>query len=222
MIFQSDLPLIMKYFSGEYSAALNSEDLHDPDLMLTSSRAKGGTLILWHKYLDPYVTVHIADSSSFLPIVLDLPGWKTMVHIATYLPTAGKEAEYLDSIASMKIALENLVERFDSPAVFLRGDCNTSSANITRSAVFSSFLADLSLVKLDLNHNTYHHFLGQGSSDSDLDVFFTLIRMVMLKSSLLSTARTRTVISTPIMTCLSQPVLYLTLLFLHLTYLRTL
>ena len=170
MIFQSDLPLIMKYFSGEYSAALNSEDLHDPDLMLTSSRAKGGTLILWHKYLDPYVTVHIADSSSFLPIVLDLPGWKTMVHIATYLPTAGKEAEYLDSIASMKIALENLVERFDSPAVFLRGDCNTSSANITRSAVFSSFLADLSLVKLDLNHNTYHHFLGQGSSDSDLDV----------------------------------------------------
>ena len=170
MIFQSDLPLIMKYFSVEYSAALNSEDFHDPDLMLTSSKAKGGTMVLWQKYLDPYVTVHISESSSFLPIVVEIPGWKTMVHIATYLPTAGKEAEYLDNIASMKISIENLVERFASPAIFLRGDCNTSSTNISRSAVFSSFLSDFSLIKVDLNHNTYHHFLGQGASDSDLDV----------------------------------------------------
>ena len=74
MIFQSDLPLITRYFRGEYSVALNSEDLHDPDLMLTTSKAKGGTMVMWQKYLDPYVTVHIADSSSYLPIVLDIPG----------------------------------------------------------------------------------------------------------------------------------------------------
>ena len=102
MIFQSDLPLVMQYFAGEYSATLNSEDLNHPDLVLTTARAKGGTMVMWKKDLDPYITAHIQDSSSFLPIVVDIPGWKTMVHVAAYLPTAGKEAEYLDSIARMK------------------------------------------------------------------------------------------------------------------------
>ena len=109
MIFQADLPLVMQYFKGEYSAVLNSEDLHDPDLMLTASKAKGGTMVMRQKYLDPYITVHIADSPSFLPVVVDIPGWKTMIHVATYLPTAGKEAEYLDDIAKLRITIEELV-----------------------------------------------------------------------------------------------------------------
>ena len=74
-MFQSDLPLISNYFKGEYSLALNSEDLHKPELSLTSSKAKGGTMILWSKKLDPYLTVHLPKSASFLPIVFDIPGW---------------------------------------------------------------------------------------------------------------------------------------------------
>ena len=43
-IFQSDLQNLTRYFKGEYTTVLNSEDLHNPDLMLTSTRAKGGTM----------------------------------------------------------------------------------------------------------------------------------------------------------------------------------
>ena len=169
-LFQSDLPLLVKYFKGEYSVALNSEDLHKPELSLTSSRAKGGTMVLWSKKLDPYLTVHLPKSASFLPVVLDIPGWTTMVHVSVYLPTAGKEAEFLTELASLRIMIETLLDKYSSPAVFIRGDCNSSTTNAKRNIIFSKFCSDLGLRRVHLQHNTYHHFLGQGASDSELDV----------------------------------------------------
>ena len=62
-VFQSDLPAISKYFKGEYHLSLNSEDLHSPELSLTSVRAKGGTLVMWRNELDPYLTVQTPSSS---------------------------------------------------------------------------------------------------------------------------------------------------------------
>ena len=169
-LFQSDLPSITRYFKGEYTTVLNSEDLHNPDLMLTTCRAKGGTIVMWQKELDPYVTAHVPESSSFLPVVIDIPGWKTMIHLATYLPTAGKETEYLEDLARMRISIEELLSKFPSAALFVRGDCNSSKTNPKRNAIFSQFCSDLNLLRVDLQHNTYHHFLGQGTSDSELDV----------------------------------------------------
>ena len=169
-LFQSDLPTIMKYFQGEYSVSLNSEDLHNPELSLTTSRAKGGTMVMWQKHLDPYVTVNVPDSSSFLPIVIEIPGFTTMIHVALYLPTAGKETEFLDELANMKTALGELRAKFPSAAIFLRGDCNASSSNSKRHQIFSTFVNDLNLNRVKLHHNSYHHFLGMGSSDSELDV----------------------------------------------------
>ena len=74
-MFQSDLPAATRYFQGEYTTILNSEDLHNPDLALSTARAKGGTMVMWQKDLDPYITVHLSDSSAFLPIVLQIPGF---------------------------------------------------------------------------------------------------------------------------------------------------
>ena len=169
-IFQSDLQNLTKYFKGEYTTVLNSEDLHNPDLMLTSTRAKGGTMVMWQKELDPYVTVHISDCSSYLPIVIDIPGQRTMIHVAAYMPTAGKEFEYIDDLAKMRVAIEELKTKFPSAAVFVRGDCNSSKTNIIRNSIFSNFYADLDLSRVPLYHNSYHHFMGSGASDSELDV----------------------------------------------------
>ena len=169
-MFQSDLPPVMKYFRGEYAAVLNSEDHHNPDLALNTAKAKGGTMVLWKKDLDPYITVQISDSPAFLPVVLEIPGFRTTIHIAAYLPTAGKEAEYLAELARMRITIEDLQSRFPSACFFLRGDCNSSKTNTNRNLLFSNFCAELNLARVNLNHRTYHHFLGQGSSDSELDV----------------------------------------------------
>ena len=135
--------------------SLNSEDLHNPELSLTTSRAKGGTMVMWQKHLDPYVTVNVPDSSSFLPIVIEIPGFTTMIHVALYLPTAGKETEFLDELANMKTALGELRAKFPSAAIFLRGDCNASSSNSKRHQIFSTFINDLNLNRVKLHHNSY-------------------------------------------------------------------
>ena len=60
-------------------------------------------MVMWSKEYDPYVTVHVPNSSAFLPIVLDIPGNTPMIHIALYLPTAGKENDFLTELANLRI-----------------------------------------------------------------------------------------------------------------------
>ena len=87
-IFQADYQAYMKFFSGEYSSSLNSEDLLNLDIPMISTRPKGGTLVMWKHCLDPFVTVHKTDSSAYLPIVLDIPNFQTSIHVAVYLPSS--------------------------------------------------------------------------------------------------------------------------------------
>ena len=160
----------MELFQGEYSSSLNSEDLHDPDLPMTSNKAKGGTLVMWKSSLDPYITVHNIDSAAYLPVILNIPGVQTSIHVALYLPTSGKETEFISELASLKVTLEELTIKYPDSAIFVRGDANSSKNNINRSIFLKKFCQDFDLSRVCINHNTYHHFLGQGASDSDLDV----------------------------------------------------
>ena len=68
----------MQLFLGEYCSSLNSKDLYDDDLVLTSYRSHGGTMVLWKKELDPHIKVHKVTSSSFLPIIFDPPNLQSM------------------------------------------------------------------------------------------------------------------------------------------------
>ena len=52
----------------------------------------------------------------------------------------------------------------------MRGDCNSSKTNSRRNKLFSNFCDELGLQRVPLHHHTYHHFLGDGASDSELDV----------------------------------------------------
>ena len=108
----------MEYFTGEYFSSLNSHDLHDLDLPLTSNRAKGGTLVMWKTHLDPYLTIQVPDSSAFLPVIISIPNHRTSIHVALYLPTAGRDAEYLYELAQLKVVLEDLLLRHDTPTLF--------------------------------------------------------------------------------------------------------
>ena len=127
-------------------------------------------MVMWSKEYDPYVTVHVPNSSAFLPIVLDIPGNTPMIHIALYLPTAGKENDFLTELANLRISIEHLQSIYPKAAVFLCSDCNASRTNKKRNSIFSNFCADLNFTRVELLHNSYHHFLGKGASDSELDV----------------------------------------------------
>ena len=184
MLFQSDILNIMQYFKGEYCAFLNSEDLHLQDLSFQVNKAKGGTMIMWKKALDPYVTVHQPCTSAFLFIVIEIPGVQTSIHGSLYLPTSGKESEYLTELANLKTEVDILHEKFPGAPLFLRGDANSSKSNHNRNFLLTNLCSDLGLRRVSIEHNTYHHFLGEGKSDSELDVLLYSNQSGVLESLL--------------------------------------
>ena len=81
---------------------------------------------MWKQSLNPYIKVFNSGSPAFLPLIIDIPNTVTSIHVAVYLPTAGKEAEYLAALANLKANLEELIVKYPSSPFFIRGDENSS------------------------------------------------------------------------------------------------
>ena len=132
-MFKADLIQISEYFQGEYCCYLNSDDAHDRELALNNRKAKGGTMIMWKKVLDPYVTVDIsAATSSFIPIIFKYPGHSISIHYAIYLPTSGQESEFMDALALLANSIENLRAKYPEAIIFIRGDANVNPKHQNR------------------------------------------------------------------------------------------
>ena len=160
----------LQYLGEDYCWFLNSHDLQDPELPLVKSRAHGGTLLLWRKELDPYIEVIPTNTSSFLPVIFKKPGLVTTVHVALYLPTHGKDSEFVSDLAELRNCLDELNNRLTRPILYIRGDGNINSNNTARSALLQQLLRDYSLTRTDIGHTTYHHFVGGGMYDSNIDL----------------------------------------------------
>ena len=132
MMYQSDIGQAMQYLQHDYCYYLNSEDNFDPELPLTKSRAKGGTMVLWRKWLDPYVKVVNVASSAFLPIVVAIPGSHTAVHVALYLPTHGQDTEFVSELANLRNCLDILNTEYSNPCIYINGDGNVIMKNTNR------------------------------------------------------------------------------------------
>ena len=169
-VFQSDIDQFTVGLRHEYCYSLNSDDLYDPELPQIKSRAAGGTLVMWRKWLDPYIAVVPTMSSAFLPVILKLPGARLSIHIAIYLPTHGKDPEFISELASLKNCIDELISTHDNPIIFIRGDGNCNPKNHTRFQVLDHFIKDYKLTKVLIEHPTYHHFVGNGQFDSNIDI----------------------------------------------------
>ena len=170
MLFQCDVASIINFlpYSHYY---LNSEDLYDDSLPLERLRAKGGTMALWPESLNPFITILPTSTPSILPVRVRMPGCIDSYHIGIYFPTAGKDDAFMDVLAVLSILIEDLHEqKGEECPIFIRGDANASSRNPTRAPIFQQFLLQHSLHRVHIDHNTYHHFVGNGEFDSDLDV----------------------------------------------------
>ena len=125
---------------------------------------------MWRKWLDPHVKVITTQSSSFLPIVVTLPDCLPSVHIAVYMPTHGQDTEFVSELASLKNCLDCLNETYNYPCIYIRGDANVNNKNTTRVNILTSFMDNFNLTRTNIEHRTYHHFVGEGQFDSNLDV----------------------------------------------------
>ena len=118
-VYQADVSQLMSCLNQEYCYSLNSEDVFDPELPQIKSRAVGGTLALWRKWLDPYVTILPTQSPAFLPLLLRLPGARISVHIAIYLPTHGKDPDFIDVMAALKNCIDDINNKYIKPIIFI-------------------------------------------------------------------------------------------------------
>ena len=130
MLFQCDLSHEMNQFGRSYFSSLNSLDLYDSSLPFKSSRAFGGTMILWKEQHDPFVTVVPSSSSAFLPIIFEPPDLPITIHVAVYLPTAGQDSEFANELSNLHVCIEELQEKHPDVIIYLRGDFNASSENL--------------------------------------------------------------------------------------------
>ena len=173
MLSQCDLDHEMKLFSHQYRALLCSEDSFDPELPLLRGRPKGGTMILWkinhHQFIKPLPTT----STAFLPILFSPPGLGLSIHVSLYLPTSGKEEAFIDAITSLSQMLEEILLSHPDAQLYIRGDANVNHKHYNRTRALLSFCQNLNLNRLSIDHPTYHHFMGHGLSDSELDVLLS-------------------------------------------------
>ena len=170
MLFQCDLDSECQLFRGEYRYLLSSDDNFDMDLPLNSKRAKGGTLIMWKKELDIYITPLPTPSSSMLPILFTPTGLSPSVHVAIYLPTAGRDVDFAMELSYLDGLISDIYQKYPGISLFIRGDANVNLKNLRRSELLQNFCNRFNLEQKRLSHPTYHHFTGDGLSDSELDV----------------------------------------------------
>ena len=73
-------------------------------------------------------------------------------------------------MASLTIIIEDVKESHPDTPINIRGDSNVNPNNLNRCKAWKDFLARFGLSTFDLGHPTYHHFIGHGSMDNQLDV----------------------------------------------------
>ena len=67
------------------------------------------------------------------------------------------------------MAVDDLVETHPEAVIYLRGDFNVSKTNPKRTQLLSQFCSQHNLLETFIPKPTYHHFMGDGKSDSNLD-----------------------------------------------------
>ena len=172
-LYLADAPLALQQFLPQYCYFLNSEDRHDPLLSLTKSRAHGGTLAIWKKELDAYISILEPSSSHVLALVLDKPGYKVSIHITVYLTTCGRDPDFFKDLVHLQDTLDYVNEKYPEASIYIRGDANAATTprnNNKRDEVFKFFITENRLFPININHKTYHHFTNNGLSDSCIDV----------------------------------------------------
>ena len=67
-------------------------------------------------------------SPAVLPIILSVPGLARSAHIALYLPTHGKDSEFVSALAALESCMLSITEEYSCP-IYMRGDCNVNPSN---------------------------------------------------------------------------------------------
>ena len=110
------------------------------------------------------------QTTAFLVVILSPPGIKKSVHVSLYMPTHSKDSEFVSDMADLRKCLDDVSTSIPNPVVYIRGDSNVNKNNTARVTLLQQLIRDFSLIRVDTGHNTYHHFVGNGLYDSNIDI----------------------------------------------------
>ena len=88
--YKCDISPLTQPFADSYCTHLNSEDVHDMELPLTHPRAKGGTMVMWHKSLSPHLKVLDTNSPSFVSVLYS-PSWSPPISSHCCVPAHSRQ-----------------------------------------------------------------------------------------------------------------------------------
>ena len=112
-------------------------------------------MVLWKKSLDQYISIFPVPAASFLPIIFAPPGSPVSIHIGIYLPTSGREPEFLDESSKLRLCLDELGEKFPNSPIFIRGDSNVNPNHSVRVKILNSLANTMNLASVPILHKTY-------------------------------------------------------------------
>ena len=81
----------------------------------------------------------------------------------------GRDEDLILALAALTSVLDYVQEHHMGAPVFIGGDANVNQNNLTWTQLFSSLLTWYDFVPIYLNHPTYHHLMGNGVLDSQLN-----------------------------------------------------
>ena len=127
-------------------------------------------MIMWHSSINPYISVLPTTSPGFLTIILKLPSVIPSLHTVLYLPTAGKDQEFSSMLVELEAHIDEIRSIYPGTPHFIRGDANSNPNNTWRCNLLNHFCSTHLFSKIPLHHPTYHHFIGDGCFDSEIDI----------------------------------------------------
>ena len=72
-------------------------------------------------------------------------------------------------MSNLKNLLQRLKDDYSDYTICIRGDKNANKKNIKRSEMFYDLLDEFAFHEIFISHPTYHHFIGEGMFDSNID-----------------------------------------------------
>ena len=122
---------------------------------------------MWHADINTSVCSVSNTNARFTGIKLSFPGAKILA-ISAYLPTSGKDDEFLDCLAELSDYITHNTDPTFSIILGLDSNCSEKSTS-RRCQGFKDFCNDHSLQKICLSKPTFHH--TNGLSESNIDYF---------------------------------------------------
>ena len=153
----------------DYSVQISTPDQFTlpEDKLSSPEHTWHGAAILWHKSLH-HAVLHLSNTHErFTGVRLSFPGHNILA-ISAYLPTSGKDDDFLGCLADLSIFITQNGAGIDTILIGTDSNCSERSSS-RRINGFNNFCKDHNFLKISCSEPTFHH--SNGISSSNIDCF---------------------------------------------------